>query len=60
LTNITVFDGRCARVITDDRNEISYLPYGADVFQKTAEAGAAFGVLREPVCSPPDFCFLKC
>jgi len=37
LTNITVFDGRCARVITDDRNEISYLPYGADVFQKTAE-----------------------
>lgn len=37
LTNITVFDGRCARVITDDRNEIGYLPYGADVFQKTAE-----------------------
>ncbi len=37
LTNITVFDGRCARVITDDRNEIAYLPYGADVFQKTAE-----------------------
>lgn len=34
LTNITVFDARCARVITDDRNEISYLPYGADVFQK--------------------------
>jgi len=34
LTNISVFDGRCARVITDDRNEISYLPYGADVFQK--------------------------
>jgi len=37
LTNITVFDGRCARVITDDRNEISYLPYGGDVFQKMAE-----------------------
>jgi energy-coupling factor transporter ATP-binding protein EcfA2 len=37
LTNITVFDGRCARVITDDRNEISYLPYGGEVFQKTAE-----------------------
>lgn len=37
LTNITVFDGRCARVITDDRNEISYLPYGGDVFQKTAD-----------------------
>jgi len=37
LTNITVFDSRCARVITDDRNETSYLPYGGDVFQKTAE-----------------------
>lgn len=37
LTNITVFDGRCARVITDDRNEITYLPYGAEIFQKTAE-----------------------
>ena len=37
LTSITVFDGRCARVITDSRNEIIYLPYGGDVFQKTAE-----------------------
>lgn len=37
LTNITVFDSRCARVITEDRNEIAYLPYGADVFQKTVE-----------------------
>jgi energy-coupling factor transporter ATP-binding protein EcfA2 len=37
LTNITVFDSRCARVITDDRNEISYLPYGGDVFHKTAD-----------------------
>jgi energy-coupling factor transporter ATP-binding protein EcfA2 len=37
LTNITVFDGRCARVITDARNEISYLPYGTEVFQKAAD-----------------------
>lgn len=37
LTNLTVFDGRCARVITDARNEISYLPYGTEVFQKTAD-----------------------
>jgi hypothetical protein len=37
LTNVTVFDGRCARVITDSRNEISYLPYGADIFRRTAE-----------------------
>ena len=37
LTNITVFDSRCARIITDDRNEINYLPYGGDVFQKLAD-----------------------
>lgn len=37
LTNISVFDGHCARVITDNRNEISYLPYGGDVFKKLAE-----------------------
>jgi len=36
LTNITVFDSRCARLITDSRNEINYLPYGGEVFQKTA------------------------
>jgi hypothetical protein len=37
LTNITVFDSRCTRVITDDCSEIVYLPYGTDVFQKLAE-----------------------
>jgi energy-coupling factor transporter ATP-binding protein EcfA2/acylphosphatase len=37
LANITVFDGRCARVITDKCNEINYLPYGGDVFQKLVE-----------------------
>lgn len=34
LTNVTVFDARCARIITDERSEITYLPYGADVFEK--------------------------
>lgn len=37
LTNITVFDARCARIITDDRNEISYMPYGGDVIKKLAD-----------------------
>jgi len=36
LANICVFDSKCARVIIDDKNEASYLPYGADVFQKLA------------------------
>ncbi len=37
LTNINVFDSRCARVITDKQNEIIYLPYGGDIFQKLVE-----------------------
>ncbi len=37
LTNISVFDGRCSRVITDEQNEITYLPYGCDVFPKLAK-----------------------
>ncbi len=36
LANICVFDSKCARVIIDEKNEASYLPYGADVFQKLA------------------------
>ncbi|MHB8835107.1 MAG: AAA family ATPase [Candidatus Methylomirabilia bacterium] len=32
LTNILVFDSKCARVIVDDKNEATYLPYGAHVF----------------------------
>jgi energy-coupling factor transporter ATP-binding protein EcfA2 len=32
LTNITVFDSKCARVIVDEKNEATYLPYGAHVF----------------------------
>ena len=36
LTNITVFDARCARVIVDDRSQVNYLPYGAEVFEKLA------------------------
>ncbi|MCF7956758.1 MAG: AAA family ATPase [Phycisphaerae bacterium] len=34
LGNICVFDSKSARVIIDERNSVSYLPYGADVFQK--------------------------
>lgn len=36
LANICFFDSKCARVIIDEKNEASYLPYGADVFQKLA------------------------
>ena len=34
LTNITVFDSKCARVIVDEKNEATYLPYGAHVFEE--------------------------
>jgi hypothetical protein len=33
LTAISVFDGRCARVIIDEDNDAQYLPYGAQVFE---------------------------
>ncbi len=33
LTNISVFDSKCARVIVDERNQATYEPYGAHVFQ---------------------------
>lgn len=34
LSNICVFDSKCARVIVDDNNETTYLPYGATVFEE--------------------------
>lgn len=37
LSQVSVFDARCARVIVDDRNALTYLPYGADVFEKVAK-----------------------
>jgi hypothetical protein len=33
LTHITVFDSKCARVIVDEKNEATYLPYGTHVFE---------------------------
>ncbi|MDD4729272.1 MAG: hypothetical protein PHN55_11055, partial [Dysgonamonadaceae bacterium] len=37
LSNICVFDSKCARVIVDENNEVTYLPYGAHVFQVLVE-----------------------
>ena len=34
LSNICVFDSKCSRITVDDENEISYVPYGGDVFPK--------------------------
>ncbi len=47
LANICVFDSKCARVIIDEKNEASYLPYGADVFQKLAAIVQAFKIKLE-------------
>jgi energy-coupling factor transporter ATP-binding protein EcfA2 len=33
LTNISVFDSKCARVIVDEDNQVTYLPYGTQVFE---------------------------
>ncbi len=37
LCNVCVFDGKCARIILDENNEMTYLPYGADVFEKLVD-----------------------
>lgn len=41
LSNICVFDAKCARIIINEKNEISYLPYGAHLFSSLA------GLLQE-------------
>ena len=37
LSNISFFDSKCANIIIDENNEISYLPYGAQVFEELAQ-----------------------
>lgn len=36
LAHLAVFDSGCARVFLDGANEVVYIPYGLDVFQKLA------------------------
>ena len=36
LAEIAVFDSLCARVYVDEANEVFYLPYGLDIFEKLA------------------------
>jgi hypothetical protein len=37
LTNVAFFDSKCARIIVDEECDLSYLPYGADVFRRLGE-----------------------
>jgi recombinational DNA repair ATPase RecF len=37
FSNICVFDSKCARIIVDENNETTYLPYGAIVFPALVE-----------------------
>lgn len=37
LSNICVFDSKCSRITVDDENEVSYVPYGGDVFPKLVQ-----------------------
>ena len=36
MSNICFFDSKCARVIVDENNQVTYLPYGAIVFENLA------------------------
>ncbi|MCC6697937.1 MAG: hypothetical protein IT365_20090 [Candidatus Hydrogenedentes bacterium] len=37
LAGFAVFDSRCARIYVDEKNDVSYVPYGMDIFQKLVE-----------------------
>jgi ABC-type lipoprotein export system ATPase subunit len=37
LASIAVFDIACARIYVDEANEVAYVPYGLDVFDKLAK-----------------------
>lgn len=37
LAEIAVFDSHCARVFLDEANEVTYLPYGMDIFGRLAQ-----------------------
>lgn len=58
LANVSVFDGKCGRVIVDENNEAVYLPYGSQVFAGLVEI---LKVIREkltkerPVIAPVSF-----
>lgn len=34
LSRVMFFDARCARVIVDEDNDVTYMPYGTDVFER--------------------------
>lgn len=36
LSELSVFDAHCARVFIDEANEVSYVPFGLDIFPKLA------------------------
>ncbi|MBU0586900.1 hypothetical protein KJ780_05290 [Candidatus Micrarchaeota archaeon] len=38
LTCISVFDKHCARIYVNEKNQIDYLPYGADILPKLIDA----------------------
>lgn len=37
LKNFAVFDSRCARIYVDNKNDVIYVPYGMDIFQKLVD-----------------------
>lgn len=42
LMNAAVFDSSCARIIVDNDCDVSYLPYGADVFKRLGDLMTEF------------------
>lgn len=58
LANISVFDGKCARVIVDENNEVTYLPYGATAFGGLVDVLKTIRerlTVEKPVVAPPEY-----
>lgn len=59
LADFAVFDSRCARIYVDEKNDVSYVPYGMDVFQKLVELCNRFRGLmvneRDAINTHPSF-----
>ena len=59
LADFAVLDSRCARIYVDEKNDVSYVPYGMDIFQKLVELCNRFRALmvneRDAINTHPAF-----
>jgi len=54
LSNICVFDSKCCRVIVDEENKATYLPYGAGIFYPLVNMHKRFRAILEKENPKPE------